>query len=170
MKKLGNLSQQAIETDCSVLRNESDVEQRVLYPFFVSGMFMGYDPSWVLTQEFCAAATIGKGAKKREGYKPDYMISIAGFPLLICEAKEPNVRVDIAISEARLYAAEINARYPTNSNPISIAVGSNGIEIAISPADSVETEVFKIADLNPSSSALQEVQELIGSELSLIHI
>lgn len=164
MKKLTDHIINGIETNSSNLRNESDVEQRVLYPLFVNSSFMGYDPSWVLTQEFCAAVTIGKGSRKRQGYKPDYMISIAGFPLLICEAKETNVSVDLAIAEARMYASEINSRYPTNSNPITIAIGSNGIDLAFSPADSVETKIFKISDLNPSSAALQELQELIGSE------
>lgn len=102
----------SIETDLRALKNESDVEQKLVFPLFVGGSYLNYSSAWVLTKKFIAAANIGKGAKRRTGYIPDYLITIDGFPILVCEAKSTDIDNSVGLEEGFLYAADINSRYP----------------------------------------------------------
>jgi hypothetical protein len=104
-------------TQISELKSESDVEQKLLYPFI------------------CHPRT--------------------GFPLAIFEAKSPDESIESGIREARLYATEINKRYPPNINPILFILASNGTQFALTQWDS-ETEIIfaKAADLQPGSAIL----------------
>ena len=69
---------------------------------------------------------IDKTAGRRFGYYPDYSVWISGIPMLIIEAKSPDDAIMTAIREARLYATEVNKRYPPNVNPIEFVFGCNG--------------------------------------------
>jgi hypothetical protein len=62
-------------TDLSELRSESDVEQKLVYPFLVNPSFMDIPTEWVRTKEYMEPTEIDKGAGKRVGYIPDYSIS-----------------------------------------------------------------------------------------------
>ncbi|MFZ3351722.1 MAG: hypothetical protein WA268_12715 [Xanthobacteraceae bacterium] len=137
------------------LATESDVEQKLVYPFLCHTSYLGIPTSWVRTKDYMEPTQIDKGAGKRVGYIPDYSIWKGGFPLLIIEAKSPEETIDRGLREALMYAAEINKRYPPGINPIGHVLACNGEHFALCPSDS-ETEVIKVrcAEVQPGSSSL----------------
>jgi type I site-specific restriction endonuclease len=118
------------------LRTESDVEQKVILPFLLNASYLGLRTSWIRTKEYMSPTEIDKTAGKRYGYVPDYSVWIDSIPLLIIEAKAPDVAIQVALREARLYAVEINKRYPPAVNPIGHILACNGVEYGLSTWDS----------------------------------
>lgn len=145
------------------LRNESDVEQKFIYPFLTHASFLGIPSLWVRTKEYMTPTEIDKLAGKRSGYVPDYSIWYRGLPLLMVEAKGPDVVIERALREARLYAGEINKRYPPGANPIGFILACNGVQVALSQWDSeAETVIFNIEDVGPGSAALELFRTAVG--------
>jgi type I site-specific restriction endonuclease len=112
-----------------------------LLPFLVHPSYLGLPSSWIRTKEYMTPTEIDKAAGKRYGYVPDYSIWLGGIPLVIVEAKAPDVAIEVGLREARLYAGEINKRYPPEVNPIGFILASNGVQfglldIAMSPPPS----------------------------------
>src|SRR6266542_4760702 len=95
------------------LRTESDVEQKLVWPLlaqpFPEGL--GFLPADISTKLSLRRIEIGKGST-RKLYFPDYIVVLAGLPVLILEAKAVGASIEEALDEARLYAHEINALYP----------------------------------------------------------
>jgi GTPase SAR1 family protein len=151
--------------DLEQLKTESDVEQKLLYPFLCHPSYIGMPPEWVRTKEYMEPTQIDKSAGKRAGYIPDYSVWLGGFPLIIVEAKSPEETVEKALREARLYAGEINKRYPPNINPIGYVLACNGEQIALTQWDS-ETEVLtaRAADIQPGSGVLSAFLSAISKE------
>jgi hypothetical protein len=152
-------------TDLSELRSESDVEQKLVYPFLVHPNFMDIHHEWVRTKDYMEPTEIDKGAGKRVGYIPDYSIWRTGFPLLIAEAKRPDKPIEKALREAHLYANRINNRYPPNVNPIGYVLACNGERFALAPYDS-ETNVLyaKATDLRPGTEILAAYKAIINND------
>ena len=76
--------------DLAELRTESDVEQKLIYPFLTSASYLNLPSAWVRTKEYMTPTEIDKTAGKRYGYFPDYSIWTGGLPLVIVEAKPPD--------------------------------------------------------------------------------
>lgn len=112
------------------LQNESDVEQKFLYPFLVGEAPFGldFDHVCVQTKKNIRRFTIDKGEKKKS-YIPDYVITLNGVPLIVCEGKGPGADLQKALREARLYANELNAIYETNINPVKLVLATDGFNI-----------------------------------------
>lgn len=151
--------------DLGQLKTESDVEQKLLYPFLCHPSYLAIPSEWVRTKEYMEPTQIDKGAGKRVGYIPDYSVWLGGFPLVIVEAKAPDETVEKALREARLYAGEINKRYPPNINPIGYVLACNGEQVAITQWDS-ETEILiaKAADIQPGSAILSAFLSAISKD------
>lgn len=149
--------------DHAGLLGESDVEQKYIYPFLTHTSFLGLPSLWVRTRQYMASTDLDKGAGRRTGYFPDYSIWVSGLPLIVVEAKSPDETVSLGLREARLYAGEINRRYPPKVNPISFALACNGRELALCSADS-ETDVFtaSVEECMPGSAALEFLKNTIG--------
>ena len=152
-------------TDPSEFRTESDVEQKLVYPFFVHPSFLDLPAEWVRTKEYMEPTEIDKGAGKRAGYIPDYSIWRSGFPLLVAEAKRPDEAIEKALREAHLYANRINNRYPPNVNPIAYVLACNGEQFALAPSDS-ETSVLyaHAADLRPGTELLAAFKAVLNRD------
>lgn len=101
----------------SSLVTESDVEQKLIFPFLTAPepVGLGIDSSQIMTKAVLRQRCIGKGQKQKY-YFPDYIVVIRGIPTLVLEAKKPEEDLENAYSEARLYAEEINAGFPHNVN------------------------------------------------------
>ena len=86
--------------DYNSLVTESDVEQKLIYPFLTSAepIGLGLDDSQVLTKHVLRQVLIGKG-KKQKYYYPDYLVSIRGIPVLVVEAKKPSTPLEDAYAE-----------------------------------------------------------------------
>ncbi|MDP4409611.1 hypothetical protein, partial [Escherichia coli] len=72
---------------------------------------------------FTAKTTLPKN------YVPDYVVFFHGLPGCVIEGKAPDVPVEVAIQEARLYADVLNRQFPSKLNPIELVVGCNGKEL-----------------------------------------
>ena len=112
------------------LVTESDVEQKLLYPLMVGDAptGLGYDPADVHTKAHIRKFTIGKGSDQKS-YFPDYIVVRGGLPILVAEAKKPGTDLAEAFREARLYAAELNALYPTGIQPVTKVLIADGNEL-----------------------------------------
>src|SRR5271157_3992312 len=145
------------------LRNESDVEQKLIWPLFTSPepTGLGYAPSDIYTKPNIKYLAIEKGTAEKV-YRPDYIILMAGFPLVVIEAKHPKEDLNEALREARLYAAELNSFHPPGINPCYRIVVSNGKKIISSASDSQEID-FEIDfhDINLGSARYHEFLTLL---------
>lgn len=151
--------------DVSQMRNESDVEQKLVYPFLTNASYLAIPSGWIRSKEYMTPTAIDKAAGKRYGYFPDHSIWLGGLPLVVGEAKDPNVRIEEALREARMYAGEINKRYPPEVNPIGYVLACNGEQLALTQWDS-ESEVIiaPAADVKPGTSVLDAFQGAIGKQ------
>lgn len=133
------------------LHNESDVEQKLVYPLLVAEKpyGLGFDSLEIRTKLNIKAFEIGK-RKNRKIYFPDYIVVISGLPLLIVEVKPPSEELDEAYREARLYANEINSLYRHNVNPASKIICTNGRRIIASFSDSDDSRYdLSLDELDP---------------------
>lgn len=123
----------------SGLSNESDVEQKFLYPFLTEPqpLGLGLPPAVIQTKGNIRRLSIGKGSDQKS-YYPDYLIVNLGLPLVIVEAKHPTDRLDEGYREARLYCAEINALFRHRISPAQYVVACNGIDLWYGYADEAE--------------------------------
>src|ERR1035437_3257313 len=116
--------------DLSALQNESDVEQKLVYPLLVAEEPFGFGiaPNEILTKKNIRRLTIGKGSD-RKSYFPDYLVLVGCIPIVVIEAKKPEEDLDEAYREARLYATEVNAIYRPGINPLTKVVATNGVRL-----------------------------------------
>src|SRR5882672_9249460 len=123
------------------LQTESDVEQKVLYPLLIGArpQGLGFAPPEILTKLNIRRLEIGKGPSKKLHF-PDYIVVLAGFPVMVIEAKAPGEDLDEALEEARLYAAKLNSLFPTGVNPCLRVVASDGLNLVSSPADTTQAD------------------------------
>ena len=93
------------------LLTESDVEQRVIYPLLTGGNYLAISERHIRTKEYMAPTKIDKSAGKSSGYYPDYTVWEKAFPLMVVEAKQPDVAVEVGYREATAYAQYLNQRF-----------------------------------------------------------
>ena len=119
----------ALFCDKNSLVTESDVEQKFIYAFLTAPIPMGFglNDTQILTKHILRRQLIGKGQKQKY-YYPDYLISIRGIPVCVVEAKKPEEDLENAFAEARLYASEINAKFPHHINSCKYIIVCNGNE------------------------------------------
>lgn len=147
------------------LATESDVEQKLIFPLLTAGRpdGFGFDQSSIQTKADIRKFTIGKG-KEQKLYYPDYLLLLRGIPLLVVEAKAPGEGIDAGYREARLYAAELNAAYPSGINPLGKIFVSDGLQFAVGRWDRAVPEVTGILEeLSSTSTKFAEVERLIDA-------
>lgn len=146
------------------LHNESDVEQKLLYPLLTAAFPHGFalGAGDIQTKGSIKRFKIGKG-KDEKLYFPDYIIAIGGLPLAAIEAKAPHEDLAEAFREVRLYAAEINAAYPADLNPLVHVAVSNGQRVLVGRWDHATPDIdLSLEDLTPYSSKYAAAQDLLG--------
>jgi hypothetical protein len=149
--------------DIDDLKNESDVEQKVVMPLLKN--VLGYDNQEIRTKDYLAPTQIDKGAGKKMGYFPDYLIYIGGIPILVIEVKDLNVSSAEGYREARLYSAEINKRYPEKVNPVKYIVSTNGLDIYVSSWDSEkDLQIIQTCNLQEGQSDLDILKRTISRD------
>jgi len=143
---------------------ESDVEQKFILPLLTHPSFLGIPTKAVLTKKSLGVLSFVQKSALPKNYIPDYIIFFQGFPICVVEAKAPEVSVQQAIAEARMYGGILNQHFPTGINPVSVVVGCNGKDIVVGPPDSNDYTQFAIPDLVIGSSKLGELRKLVGVE------
>jgi len=145
------------------MHNESDVEQKFTYPLLIADNPSGFGirPGYIITKTNIRRFDLDKGGQKKL-YYPDYIVAISGLPIAVIEAKGPEVALDEAYREARLYAGELNSLFQ-NMNPVSIVCATNGRELWVGYAD-VAAPSITLAhdDIGPYSKSLADAQALLG--------
>ncbi len=134
----------------AILLNESDVEQKLLYPLLVADMPSGlaHDPADIHTKANVRKFVIGKGSDKKS-YFPDYVIARGGLPLLVAEAKSPGSDLEEAYREARLYAAELNAQFGSGIAPVRKLIATDGLVLYAGSADHAQPKyILQLKDLD----------------------
>jgi len=150
--------------DLSALQNESDVEQKLIYPLLVTDEPFGFGiaPNEILTKRNIRRLPIGKG-DDRKSYFPDYLVLISGIPLVVIEAKGPDEDLGEAFREARLYAAEVNAIFRPGINPLTKVVATNGVTLLAGTWDHEKPQItMAYAEFSASSERMAELHGLIG--------
>ena len=150
----------------SELLNESDVEQKFVLPFLLTEKpyGLGISSESIVTKRNVRKFLIDKGAKQKS-YFPDYLVVKANLPLLVIEAKERGSDLDEAFREARLYAAEMNAMFPANLNPLSRVVAVNGDRLYAGFHDQAKPHLDLLyGDIDAYSEKLSMLYEFMGIE------
>lgn len=144
------------------MHNESDVEQKLIYPFLTASFpfGLGYPPASVMTKQNVRGCEIGKGSS-RKSYFPDYVLTAGTLPRVVIEAKTPSDSLEEAYREARLYAAEINAQYPSGQNPLTYVIACNGKELYFGLWDQATPTIC--ADLESNGIASANISSVIES-------
>lgn len=146
------------------LKNESDVEQKFIYPLLVtpSPTGLGLPPAVIQTKVNIRRLSIGKGADQKL-YFPDYLVITSGLPVAVIEAKHPSEDLEEGYREARLYAAELNSLFPHDANPARYVIASNGVELWFGFSDqAAPLEKAACADLGVYSPSIARLIEELG--------
>jgi type I restriction enzyme M protein len=104
------------------LTNESSVEQ-----FFVIRLLadLGYADSFIKTKDVLPWKDIGRGRKK-EKYRPDYMLYINDKPKIVIDAKSTIERVSDYFYQVSGYSLATNQEYE-DENPVEYCILTNGL-------------------------------------------
>ena len=147
----------------STTSTEGDVETQVVIPLLSRAEYLGIEITNLKSKEFLSSFDIGKGAKQKRGYIPDYCIYVLSLPTVAVEVKAPGVPLSEAWEEGSLYSHAINRRYPAGITPCAFVLATNGIDFAAGRWD-VQNPVItgKVSDLIVGSALLVELQSLIG--------
>lgn len=146
-----------IDHDNLTLLNESDVEQKVIAPLLTGAAYLDIPQTAVFTKQYLAPSNLDKSAEKTTGYFPDYSIWMHGFPLLIVEAKAPEVPGEVGYREASLYARHLNQRYPADCNPCRFILATNGVELLFGHWDCDPVLKISVCDLRVGSADLDKL-------------
>ncbi|NBC86790.1 MAG: AAA family ATPase [Bacteroidetes bacterium] len=160
------------------ITSESDVEQKFIYKLLTSDhpTGLGIPEQHIKTQTDIRRINIDKGSK-RKLYYSDYLITVRGIPVLLIEAKSPDAKVEKGFREARLYAAEVNAQFPTDRNPLRKIIATNFEETWFGKWDNeTPIEVVKRSSLHVNSARFNafirecNYRELLDSADSFLQI
>lgn len=156
----------ALFCDLSDMINESDVEQKFIFPFLNSEppIGLGFKPEEILTKHILRQRVIGKGQKQKY-YYPDYLISIRGIPVLVVEAKAPDIELSDGFTEARLYAHEVNASFPHKLNAYQFVIACNGKELWVGYSDqAIPFYQLKYDEISSETKVFGEVINLCSRQ------
>jgi hypothetical protein len=143
---------------------EGDVETQVVLPLLTSTDFLSIPSEHVRSKNRIAPRNIGKGAKAKIGYIPDFCIYKYALPIVVVEAKSPSIDVETAYSEAQLYSSEINRSFQSGCNPCSRVIATNGIEILAGYWDSGPSVRSLVSDMVVGSAIHDQLVALVGNE------
>jgi hypothetical protein len=148
-----------IDHDNLTLKTESDVEQKIIMPLLMESIYLEIPEGKIFTKKYLAPTLLDKTAGREGGYFPDYTIWMRGFPVLVVEAKAPEVPSEAGYREASLYARHLNQSYPTNLNPCRFLIATNGKILLAGYWDCKPILELNVMDLRVGSAALERLQE-----------
>ncbi|MFP3013042.1 MAG: type I restriction endonuclease [Rickettsia sp.] len=105
-----------------IINNEADVEAIIVEPLL---RILDYPPDSIRRKDSIQQFIIIKGSKK-EHYRPDYVIFHEDKPVIVIEAKAPNVILEDFIYQVSGYALKLNQSFE-KINPCQITVLTNEI-------------------------------------------
>ncbi len=107
------------------LTNEASVEKWFVDPLLHQ---LGYGPDDQFLKTSIQELKVGKGSKSSL-YKPDYIIRVHGFPVMVIDAKSPSEPISKWVQQCGSYCLELNKQY--EHNPVEYYVVTNGLQLAL---------------------------------------
>lgn len=148
-----------------VLKTESDVEQKVILPLLTDAPLLSIPSDGVHTKEYLAPAALDKSAGKLTGYYPDYSIWLHGVPVMIVEAKSPDVTPEEGYREASLYARHLNQKFPTKMNPCARILATNGGTLLFGFWDAAPELTLTLDELRIGTSGLEKLKSFCSGHV-----
>jgi type I restriction enzyme M protein len=136
----------------SDLTNEASVEA-----WFISKLLdhLGYAPEDIKLKTSLKEFKVGKGSKS-EFYKPDYIVQINGFPVLVIDAKNPSENIEDWTAQCSSYCLELNKEYP--QKPVEYFLISNGFKTSLYKWDERNSKVdLDFADFRKGNVAFTKL-------------
>lgn len=109
----------------SNLTNEASVENWLVDPLL---KHLGFAPDDILVKTSIRELKVGRGSKSSL-YKPNYIIRVNSFPILVIDAKAPNEDIDDWVEQCGSYCLETNKMY--EHNPVEFYLLTNGLEMKL---------------------------------------
>lgn len=141
------------------LSNEASVEQ-----FFVNRLLaaLGYRDSEIKPKTSIDELQIGKGRRK-EPWKPDYMIVCNKQPRWILDAKSASENPDDYVDQGGGYCFAVNQK--ATDNPVHFFVLTNGFLTRVYPWDSAEPVLsLRFSDFVKGNTKFESLVKLLGAE------
>ena len=140
------------------LGNEASVET-----FFAARLLkdLGYSDTEIRTKESLEELAVGRGRRK-ERYKPDYALTVAGVPVCIIDAKAKDEPLDPWIEQCSGYCLALNRKF-SDSNPVSYFILTNGNTTEVYAWDQdVPLLDLAFADFDWGNGKYQELRALLS--------
>lgn len=163
-----SVTQQIIQPDDGV-ETEADVEQKVIVPLLTDANFLEIPSPLIKAKAYLPASPLDKVAGKAGGYYPDYSIWEKALPILIVEAKAPNVKPEVGYRETALYARHLNQDYKSGLNPCQFIISCNGLRLLAGYWDSSPELDLLIDDMRVGSEALERFRKFCHHRLITAH-
>ncbi|WP_158789999.1 P-loop NTPase fold protein [Granulicella sp. L60] len=135
---------------------------RIVIPLLQGSPYLDIPEPFIKPKKYLAPTPFNRKAGLTSGGFPDFSVWIRSFPVLIVEAKPPDVPVEVGYHEAQMYAAYLNQNYPTGINPAHFVFATNGVDFMAGCWDSKPAISGKVIDLLPQSTVTVEFQKLCG--------
>lgn len=142
------------------IHTEADVESKVIWPLLTGANFLEIPAPSIKLKEYLRPVQIDKVAGKAVGYYPDYSVWEKAIPVLVVEAKAPEVAAETGYREASLYARHLNQKYKTGLNPCHLILSCNGVRLLAGYWDSEPELDLLVCDLRVGSLALSSLIDL----------
>ncbi|HLH98021.1 MAG TPA: hypothetical protein VKW08_23185 [Xanthobacteraceae bacterium] len=155
--------------DMASVVTEADVELKVVAPLLTNPNYLAIPTASIQGKAYLAPATLDKKAGKTGGYYPDFSVWELGFAVLIVEAKEPGVPVEVGFREASLYARHLNAEYKSGVNPCHFILSCNGTQLAYGAWDTNQCQIVEINELAIGSNELQTLIRFCHHRVLVTH-
>jgi len=144
---------------CSLelLTNEASVEEWFISPLL---QYLEYSPSDIALKTSIQELKVGKGSKLSL-YKPDYILSIDGIPVLVIDAKSPNENPAKWEQQGSSYCLELNKRF--DYDPVQYYIISNGVATIVYKWNiGYPLLELHFSDFVKGNSKYEELKQLIG--------
>jgi hypothetical protein len=153
----------------SSVMTEADVELKVVTPLLTNPNYLAIPIASIKGKTYLAPTVLDKKAGKTGGYYPDFSAWELGFVVLIVEAKEPNVPVEVGFREGCLYARHLNADYKSGVNPCHFVLSCNGKQLAYGAWDSNQCQTIEVDALQIGSNELETLIRFCHHRVLLTH-
>ncbi len=133
---------------------------RIIIPLLQGSPYLDIPERFIKPKKYLAPTPFNRKAGLTSGGFPDFSVWIRIFPVLIVEAKPPDVPVEVGYHEAQMYAAYLYQNYPTEINPARFVFATNGVDFMAGYWDSKPSISEKVMELLPQSTVTVEFQKL----------
>ncbi len=141
------------------LSNEASVES-----FFVLRLLeaLGYDDNEIKTKQSIKDLKVGKGRKRGESYKPDFIIVTKRKPRWIIDAKGVGERIENYTYQCSNYSLQINQKY--ENNPVKFYMLTNAFLTRVYPWDKEDAVMsLRFSDFTDGNTKYEALKKLLSA-------